>query len=243
MVRISLPKADEPAARVLALRGWAVRELAADEEVVTVWRAAAVETAGSPGQASASARQRARRSDSVRNASLVTEAAIELFAEHGMDVTLAQVAERAGVGKATVYRSYASREDLTTAMLEDRLAWLRQRMEAAADGQDAWQEFADMSHDVLQRMREDHLLRYVLAPASPLGERMAGTLGPLFIRLLAAVKATGRARPDVTETDVSVLMSGVAAALTNRGDFASESWHRAADLVLAACGTYPPDLR
>jgi AcrR family transcriptional regulator len=83
------------------------------------------------GSAGEPTRRRARRSDSVRNASLVTKAAIELFAEHGMDVTLAQVAERAGVGKATVYRTYASREEMVAAMLDHRLAWLRRRMELA----------------------------------------------------------------------------------------------------------------
>ena len=202
-------------------------------------------------------RRRARRSASVRNASQVTEAAIELFAEHGMDVTLAQVAERAGVGKATVYRTYASRDAMVAAMLAHRLDWLRRRMEAALDGADAWQEFVAMNHDVLQRMREDHLLRHVLAPGRPpaepgglggqgglggLGERMAQTLGPLFTTLLAEVKQTGHVRQDVTGTDSAVLMSGVAAALTSRQDFTEASWHRAADLVLAACGTYPPAL-
>lgn len=203
---------------------------------------ASVSATGAP------ARRRARRSDSVRNASQVTEAAIELFAEHGMDVTLAQVAERAGVGKATVYRTYASRDEMVAAMLEHRLEWLRRRMEAALDGADAWPEFVAMNHDVLQRMREDHLLRYVLAPGRPpaelgrLGERMAETLGPLFTTLLAEVKQTGHVRQDVTSTDTAVLMSGVAAALTSRQDFTEASWHRAADLVLAACGSYPPAL-
>jgi AcrR family transcriptional regulator len=209
---------------------------------------AAARAGGAAPSAGAPARRRARRSDSVRNASQVTEAAIELFAQHGMSVTLAQVADRAGVGKATVYRTYASREDLIAAMLGHRLEWLRQRMADALEGADPWREFAAMNHDVLQRMREDHLLRYVLAPGNPLselgepGERMSATLGPLFTTLLAAVKATGRVRQDVTALDTAVLMSGVAAALTSRQDFTEASWRRAADLVLAACGTYPPAL-
>jgi len=195
--------------------------------------------------AAAPARRRARRSDSVRNAALVTRAAIELFAAHGMGVTLAQVADRAGVGKATVYRTYASREEMVAAMLAQRLAWLRERMEAAVAGRDAWSEFAAMSRDVLARMREDHLLRYVLAlerlPGA-VGEQLAGSLGPLYATLLAAAKETGRVRPDVTDTDVAMLTAGLAAALTARQDFTEASWRRAADLVLAACGTYPPDL-
>jgi hypothetical protein len=58
----------------------------------------------------------------------------------------------------------------------------------------------------------------------------------------AAAKETGRVRADITAIDAAVLMSGVAAALTSREDFTEASWRRAADLVLAACGSYPPDL-
>jgi hypothetical protein len=64
----------------------------------------------------------------------------------------------------------------------------------------------------------------------------------LYATLLAAAKETGRVRPDVTDTDVAMLTAGLAAALTARQDFTEASWRRAADLVLAACGTYPPDL-
>lgn len=131
-----------------------------------------------------------------------------------MDVTLAQVAERAGVGKATVYRTYASREDMVAAMLTDRLAWLRERTEAALAGPDPWAAFAAMTRDVLQQMREDHLLRFALSPGRPLselgqlGERMSSTLGPPFTSLLTAVKATGRIRQDITESDIAILISG-----------------------------------
>src|ERR1700760_2136366 len=108
------------------------------------------------------ARQRARRRDSVRNADLVTSAAIEMFSAHGLDVTLAQIAERAGVGKATVYRTFGSREQMVTAMLDYRLDWLRQRMEQSVAAEDAWNGFAAMVYDVFGRMREDRVLQYVL---------------------------------------------------------------------------------
>ena len=185
-------------------------------------------------------RQRARRSDSMRNSGLVTVAAIEMFARHGKDATIAQVAERAGVGKATVYRTYASREDMVAAMLEHRLTWMRERMERAAVGDDGWAQFAALIGDVMERMRQDRFLLYVVVtPPSSMNDRMGAALGPLILAILAAAKKSGRVRADVTGSDLGILMSGSAAALAIKEDFASASWQRAADLILAACGCYP----
>jgi AcrR family transcriptional regulator len=46
----------------------------------------------------------------------ILAAALELMAEHGVrDLRMDDVAERAGVGKATIYRRYRSKDDLVTA--------------------------------------------------------------------------------------------------------------------------------
>jgi uncharacterized RmlC-like cupin family protein/AcrR family transcriptional regulator len=163
-----------------------------------------------------------------------------MFARHGKDVTLAQVAERAGVGKATVYRTYASRDVMVAAMLDQRLAWLRDRMRQAAAGTDGWREFSEMIRDVLERMRQDRLLLYVIVtPPTGMNDRMGPVLGPLFAAVLVAGKDSGRVRADISGSDLGILMSGAAAALAIKEDFDSASWQRAADLILAACGTYP----
>ncbi|MGA8995809.1 MAG: TetR/AcrR family transcriptional regulator [Nocardioidaceae bacterium] len=49
----------------------------------------------------------------------ITTAAAELLLRHGFDgTTVDEVAERAGVGKATVYRRWPSKEDLAVAAME-----------------------------------------------------------------------------------------------------------------------------
>jgi AcrR family transcriptional regulator len=46
----------------------------------------------------------------------ILEAAVELFTEHGYDgLSMERVAERAGVGKATIYRRYPTKADLVLA--------------------------------------------------------------------------------------------------------------------------------
>jgi AcrR family transcriptional regulator len=56
------------------------------------------------------------RSEQAENA--IIDAALELFAERGVEgVTVEAVAARAGVGKATIYRRWSSKEDLLIAAL------------------------------------------------------------------------------------------------------------------------------
>jgi AcrR family transcriptional regulator len=52
------------------------------------------------------------RADAVRNRERIVTAAQEMFVEHGPDVPLDEIARRAGVGNATVYRNFPDREAL-----------------------------------------------------------------------------------------------------------------------------------
>ncbi|MEU9439636.1 helix-turn-helix domain-containing protein [Streptomyces sp. NPDC048304] len=52
------------------------------------------------------------RADAVRNRERIVTAAREMFVEHGPDVPLDDIARRAGVGNATVYRNFPDRDAL-----------------------------------------------------------------------------------------------------------------------------------
>lgn len=57
----------------------------------------------------------------------ILEAAIEVFCERGFDgLTIEDVAARAGVGKTTVYRRWASKEELVTEAIDRLVAPLQQ---------------------------------------------------------------------------------------------------------------------
>jgi len=66
--------------------------------------------------ASASARKR-RRADAERNTSAIISAALEAFASDP-DVSMAEIARRAGVVRATVYMHFPTRESLLDAVME-----------------------------------------------------------------------------------------------------------------------------
>src|ERR1700712_2204426 len=60
--------------------------------------------------------RRPHRVDAARNFDSILGAARDLFAEFGTDVVFADVAVRAGVGIATLYRHFPTREDLAEAV-------------------------------------------------------------------------------------------------------------------------------
>ncbi|ONF74331.1 TetR/AcrR family transcriptional regulator [Amycolatopsis keratiniphila] len=72
------------------------------------------------------------RKDAARNQEAVLKAADSLFARHESpeDVTMADVAAAAGVGKGTLFRAFGDRAGLLRALYEARLEPIREAVEA-----------------------------------------------------------------------------------------------------------------
>ena len=62
-----------------------------------------------------------QRADAVRNRSLLIEAGREVFAEHGPEAALEEIARRAGVGIGTLYRHFPSRDALVEAIYAEHI--------------------------------------------------------------------------------------------------------------------------
>ena len=65
------------------------------------------------------------RADAERNRQRLLEAARELFAERGLDVTLDEIARHAGVGTGTAYRRFPNKDALIEALMVERFGELR----------------------------------------------------------------------------------------------------------------------
>lgn len=172
-----------------------------------------------------------RRLDARRNQERVIAAARELFSEQGLQVTVPQVAERAGVGRATVYRSYPSKEDLIIAVVQQQFQELEQRTRAALDGVDAYREWCSYVPDLFGRLARDRVLADAffegrLVPAA----RILGLIG----QLVAAARASGKIRPDAGELDIRVILCGAVRQLIVLDERDPAVWRRYADLVLNA---------
>lgn len=79
------------------------------------------------------------RADAVRNQRRIVEAARELFADRGLEITLDDVAERAGVGIGTVYRRFTGKQELIAEVFEANVSDFVTAAEAAATHPDPWE--------------------------------------------------------------------------------------------------------
>ena len=81
------------------------------------------------------ASDRRARKDAQRNLERVLRAAHDLFAERGAEVTMEEVARRAGVGVGTIYRRFPSKEHLFAAVSRSACADVRHCLQMAAEGE------------------------------------------------------------------------------------------------------------
>src|SRR3954470_6344577 len=78
------------------------------------------------------------RKDAARNRDRLLAAARELFAEHGLDVTLNDIAHHAGVGVGTAYRRFRDKGAVIDALFEESLEALAVVASEALEDVDAW---------------------------------------------------------------------------------------------------------
>ena len=81
--------------------------------------------------AAAAAPRRALRADAERNRRLVLDAAAAVFAERGLEAGVAEIAQRAGVGTATVFRRFPTKQDLIVAVVDARICDMGDQLDAA----------------------------------------------------------------------------------------------------------------
>lgn len=140
--------------------------------------------------------KRRERSDAARNREAVLAAARQLFAERGATVPLAAIADRAGVSRTTLYRHFATREDLAATVLAENVALIEARA-AILTGQDgAVLTLLDFVFDMQERNRSVlSVLTTDDARMVDLGERTAAAFEPLV------EQARGTLRPGVSAAD------------------------------------------
>jgi AcrR family transcriptional regulator len=71
---------------------------------------------------------RHQRADAARNRTRLLQAAGEVFRERGVEVGVGEIADRAGVGRGTLFRNFPTKKDLIVAVVAQRI------VEASAEG-------------------------------------------------------------------------------------------------------------
>jgi AcrR family transcriptional regulator len=150
------------------------------------------------------------RADARRNRETLLEAARLLFARHGLDAPMEDVARAAGVGVATLYRHFATKEALIDAVLERRLGVATEELAAARrEEPDPWAALARFVRRAAHMSKDDRALALCLGGQIHLGEHarsLQRTLIDACDELVGEAKAAGVLRPDVGPGDLAMLL-------------------------------------
>jgi AcrR family transcriptional regulator len=149
------------------------------------------------------------RADAARNRQALLAAAREVMAEQGLDAPLDEIARRAGVGNATLYRRFPKRIDLIVAVFAERMAEHARAVDEALAEPDPWhglRRYVTAAAALQVRDRGIADLVAMDVSSAPDIERLRVRAVRGVETLIERAKAAGVIRPDCTAEDVLVLL-------------------------------------
>lgn len=179
--------------------------------------------------------ERAQRADARRNRKRILEVARELFAEHGYDAQIDDIARRAGVGVGTVYRHFPNKLDLLDALIQARFESLSQAARDAIADPDPWTGFEGFMRYSAGVMAADRALSEAMFERPEMMRTGAEDVGMpgLLEELVGRAQKAGELRDEVIWEDVPGLVCGVGRALSEGKIGPLEmSWERYLAIIL-----------
>jgi AcrR family transcriptional regulator len=178
------------------------------------------------------------RRDAERNRRQIVTAAREVFAAQGLDAPLEDVARRAGVGIATLYRRFPTRQALIEEIFSTRLEQMVQAAEEALAMEDAWEGFSDYLFQLCALQAEDCGVRDVLRMTFPTAKSLEATRArgyALTTQLIDRAKEQGSLREDFSPEDLPYLLIANGAFVAASSRIKPTAWKRYVALFLEGC--------
>lgn len=181
------------------------------------------------------------RADARRNRERVIEAAAEVFAEHGADAQMDDVAKRAGCGMGTVYRHFKDKDALAGELVRRHFEHLAVRAEhwvATESPRDPWGAFEGFVREAADGMARDVAQQRMIWTVSPEGFAVAASTRDRLVehgaRLIAAAQDAGELRADFTIADMPTVMCALGSAMQviDPETGTPRDWRRLLDFVL-----------
>ncbi|MFD8779334.1 TetR/AcrR family transcriptional regulator [Streptomyces sp. NPDC059916] len=164
------------------------------------------------------------RADARRNRERVLAAARAVFAEHGIDAPMATVARRAGVGVATLYRHFPTRDALVRGAFAKQMDTCVRALTEALAAPDPWQGFQQLIETVcaLQREERGFPAAFVAAfpDSTPEHAQARQRAERDFTTLVRRAQASGALRADFHPSDLAMVLlahCGLVTALPGDG--------------------------
>lgn len=138
------------------------------------------------------------RSDAARNHRRIVTAAAQAFEIDGPAVSLEEIAHRAGVGVATLYRRFGTRDELIKAVAEHVFA---EEIATAivVDGPDPWADLVTSLTATVDALAAHRVLVSVAAGHAVMGMDTMAAYAAAKDHLLQRAITSGAVRPDLDE--------------------------------------------
>ncbi|MFF2554518.1 TetR/AcrR family transcriptional regulator [Nocardia sp. NPDC058058] len=175
------------------------------------------------------------RADALRNRELILDAAREVFARRGLDVTLADVAQHAGVGVGTIYRRFPNKEDLVEAVFERFFQDMAVAADRALREPDPWTALAQFFEFAGTHMAVNRGLIEVMSGVDLTREQrecQPSRAEPAVVELFTRAQEAGEIRPDAEPTDFDTLIYMIGAVAEFTQPVNPDTWRRYLALVL-----------
>src|SRR6201996_2811009 len=182
----------------------------------------------------APASDRCLRRDAAENRQRILCAAREAFAHDGIDVSLIEIARRAGVGNATLHRNF-TKESLVQALYEE---WRSKRHDAAVralEDADPWLRLSAFMVDPL----EDASRNRTLIDVFMIRLHRDATVGNPVTRLMARAQESGDLGADASLEDLFLLFWGIGRTIGITGPAAPDQLHRQVAIALEGLRARP----
>jgi AcrR family transcriptional regulator len=162
------------------------------------------------------------RADALRNREAILAAARHTFEEQGVLASLDGIAARAGVGNATLYRNFPTRDDLLAAVMAVNLANLIATARDLAESLDAQNALKEWLFRLTWQLRIWHDLPYCVAsaqtnPQSSINAASAQLLAETE-KFLDLAKCTNSVMTAVTALDLFELVTTLSWGVDRFGD-------------------------
>lgn len=176
-----------------------------------------------PSRAGESAQtSRPMRADAARNRAKLLAAAADAFATEGVEVSLEDIAAAAGVGIGTLYRNFATREDLVLAVYSDQVSALEQRSvelpqqlppdEALHEWMRGFVDFYAVKRGMVNLLKSMQSTNQT--PFTGTREKLLASAD----RVLGPAIEAGVVRPDVSAAEITRALGGICLAANNDAD-------------------------
>jgi AcrR family transcriptional regulator len=157
--------------------------------------------------------KRKPRADSARNRQLLIDAAKAGFSEAGLNVSLEEIARRAGVGIGTLYRHFPSREAVVEAVYRREVEQLAEAVPQLLEKSTAGEALHQWMHLFVDYIATKRLIAPSLQAAASRTSALRATSAELIASAISTLVkhavASGEVRKDIDPSDLLRALVGV----------------------------------